>query len=788
MNKVICGDCLEVMRGMEDNSVDAIVTDPPYGLKFMGKKWDYAVPSADVWAECLRVLKHGGHLLCFGGTRTYHRVVCNIEDGGFEIRDTVAWVYGCLSEDTEILTINGWERYSKDIDQKSVLCYDINSGVFCFDKPVRSFIYENKYSAYHIKSDYTDQIVSRNHRVIVEREGKFVFQRAETLEQQENIPFLESLRDLPETVYDVQSHSSVAKQGLLKRVSEQCQSGKTFGENKVIGVVSEIKNKLRRLWEGCCSTKLLAEKDKTTNLFETLQRRFKGSGIVKILRSWKSGMDRKESGELSSKNVWIKKSRLEGRNNPFQNAWELCWSKIHEVSQRLFVYGTERRLCYGTPPNSSAILGQGLTEKGSGASHQSRPDGQQNREPKIIRDQSGAQKIRRTRAEVSQVEYDGKVWCVEVSTGAFVARRNGQIFITGNSGFPKSLNVGMFVDKLLGNERETIENCGKPSGLHRGKIADYSPKNPDDFTPKLTVGFSEWEGWGTALKPAFEPICLARKPLSEKNVALNCLKWGTGGLNIDGCKIPFVSDADRKESTDKNQHADFGTKPMTNNNVYGDYSMIQPKNYQPAGRFPSNFIHDGSDEVVELFPVTGGGSGKPRVESVGDSTISKTGGFGIAGGRPIGFETPQYGDSGSAARFFYCAKASKKDRDEGCEGMEEVAGGSMCANIGDVMGLGGASIKGEHKPREKSRNNHPTVKPTTLMRYLCRLITPPNGIILDPFMGSGSTGKAAALDGFRFIGIELDPHYYQIATARILWAENQKSAMPQQTTLFDVEV
>lgn len=194
----------------------------------------------------------------------------------------------------------------------------------------------------------------------------------------------------------------------------------------------------------------------------------------------------------------------------------------------------------------------------------------------------------------------------------------------------------------------------------------------------------EWEGWGTALKPAHEPIVVARKPLIG-TVAENILAYGAGGLNIDGTRVG--------NGTDR----------------------------ASGGRWPANVIHDGSDEVLELFPDTK--SGKP-------SNIRGTGGIWSEGnGIPIG---PQYGDAGSAARFFYCAKASKKDRNEGLD-----------------------------------RNHHPTVKPTELMRYLCRLVTPPNGTVLDPFMGSGSTGKACVLEGFDFIGIDKTPEYVEIAQQRI---------------------
>ena len=329
--KLLNGDCLEQMKQLPDNSVDSIVTDPPYGISFMAKKWDYDVPKVEVWKEAMRVLKHGGHALIACGTRTQHRMVVNIEDAGFEIRDVVSWIYG--------------------------------------------------------------------------------------------------------------------------------------------------------------------------------------------------------------------------------------------------------------------------------------------------------------------------------------------------SGFPKSLNIRKAIDKTAGLEIEY-----KPTeDTHAFNIAE------------------QWDGWGTALKPACEFFTLARKPLSEKTVAANVLKWGTGGINIDGCRVGTET-----------RH-----NPSAGNSDREKWRMntSETQGRETQGRFPANLIHDGSQQVLELFPET---------------------------------------NKDSAARFFYCPKASKKDRDEG---------------LTNVTGSDGVTIV--------SRNNHPTVKPTALMQYLCRLITPAGGVVLDPYMGSGSTGKAAVKEGFSFVGCELDEDYYKIATARI---------------------
>ena len=381
MIELLHGDCLERLKELPDCSVDACVTDPPYGLSFMGKAWDYDVPSADVWREVLRVLKPGGHLLAFAGTRTQHRMAVQIEDAGFEIRDLIAWVYG--------------------------------------------------------------------------------------------------------------------------------------------------------------------------------------------------------------------------------------------------------------------------------------------------------------------------------------------------SGFPKSLDVSKAIDKAAGAEREVLGTYTRATASPQiGNSAD-SGLTADGWresrraaheiaiTAPATPESQQCAGSGTALKPALEPITVARKPF-KGTVAANVLEYGTGALNVDGCRV--AGEPWKAHSATGLGSVKFFTM---------DKTPVIEKEPHALGRWPANLIHDGSDEVVELFPQTapsksGGKSGSDPGMWSGKKQTER-GGHDDAGG--------------SAARFFYCAKASKADRGDG--------------------------------------NNHPTVKPTELMRYLCRLVTPPGGVVLDPFMGSGSTGKAAALEGFRFIGIEREAEYLEIARQRI---------------------
>ena len=322
-----------------------------------------------------------------------------------------------------------------------------------------------------------------------------------------------------------------------------------------------------------------------------------------------------------------------------------------------------------------------------------------------------------------------------------------QIMWVYGSGFPKSLNISKAIDKAAGVKGEIIgysrgvgvsaedNNFG---GINRGAVGIKQTGIDVPIIAPATAEAKEWEGWGTALKPAHEPIVLARKPL-DGTVANNVLTHGVGGINIDGCRVGRV---DGDDSSAGNRTATFGTQDTSSG---GDGSGGWSQNEQ--GRFPANLIHDGSDEVLELFPDSK--AGKPRNDRGTGGIWSESMGV------PCG---PQYGDIGSAARFFYCAKANKKDRNEGLDGFAEKRPDERT-----VTGMGTFEEKGV----AKQANHHPTVKPTDLMRYLCRLVTPPNGTVLDPFTGSGSTGKAAVLEGFSFIGIEQSAEYVEIAKARI---------------------
>lgn len=358
------------------------------------------------------------------------------------------------------------------------------------------------------------------------------------------------------------------------------------------------------------------------------------------------------------------------------------------------------------------------------------------------------------------------------------------------SGFPKSLDVSKAIDKAAGAERDVVGRhaygestvaIAGPSGVcaNCGRHRGGQPGNCqcDKHGAPVTDAARRWEGWGTALKPALEPITMARKPMAG-TVAANVLAHGTGALNIDGCRVA-TDWSDRPESWKRSGHS---AKPESEKIAAPPGVGI---NCHASGRWPANLIHDGSDEVVALFPESKGQQGDVR-----GTEASRTGGEGTNCYGEYGrVASAKRGDTGSAARFFYCAKASKRDRDEGLDEIEAKACGlrdSCRFNSGGRALVNGEWVETGSEPRPK-RNIHPTVKPTALMRYLCRLVTPPGGLVLDPFMGSGSTGKAAMLEGFRFIGCELDPDYAVIARARIEAASAAAEAEaddPSQERLF----
>ena len=535
--KIINNDCIAAMKEMPDNSVDSIVTDPPYEFGFMGKSWDSTgiAFNVEVWREALRVLKPGGHLLAFSGSRTYHRMAVAIEDAGFEIRDQIMYVYG--------------------------------SG---FPKSL------------NVKKAAKDKVC-------------------------------------------------------------QCSVEWSYGTDTQ-GTESQAEHDLRLMQNAHLSQTINAENKQGEVLLTQLQEQSAPS----------------TNGGKSQEGIKDgKESIVEGRGNSQATKGQLQGSKIHSLPAGFSADGSQGWLYNGTSLSDGSVGRSDADSNRSGQSQESQSIGQPQGELGTVPNERGSQ---------------------------------------------------------AGGSWQICGRCDKP-------VID---------------------GWGTALKPAHEPIVLARKPLIG-TVANNVLTHGTGGLNIDGSRVGNEGGTARDGKAD--QPNESGWENMRGHGV----AQLN------SGRWPANFIHDGSDEVLELFPDTKSGAVKPYQRANRDS---------YSGSMPAESTFNKEGDSGSAARFFYCAKASKRDRNEGLDGFEAKFSPKMSDGIGGK----------EHNPdtATKKLNHHPTVKPTTLMQYLVRLVTPPNGIVLDPFMGSGSTGKACAYEGFNFIGIDQSAEYVEIARARIEYAQKQE--------------
>ena len=462
------GNCLETLKTLDTASVDSIVTDPPYELGFMGKSWDNSgiAYNQDLWAECLRVLKPGGHLLAFSGSRTYHRMVCAIEDSGFEIRDQIMWLYG--------------SGFPKSLDVSKAI--DKSTG-------------ENL---------------------------------------QRRLRFTEWMR----------STGITAKQ--IDEATETKMGGHYLSEKSQPAIP-------------------------TANLFDKLR---------------------------------------------------YLLPEVPEEIERLV-------------------------------------------------------------AERTGIEW--------------TAYKNREV-------------VGKYKTDMGGLGGERLGNSG------------------GEITTASTDAAKQWQGWGTALKPAHEPIVVARKPLIG-TVANNVLTYGTGAINIDGSRVG----TDEMTKTTSN-----GVKVSENRSMSGanfEREIIGTA----TGRWPANVIHDGSDEVLAGFPNEAARFFKSA---------------------PI--------DEADTQSFIYCAKASKSERNAGLEGLPERRESDRERDDG---------VGGDIRPNRPNANFHPTVKPLALMRYLIKLVTPPGGTVLDPFLGSGTTAVAATLEGFEWIGCEMTEDYWPIIEARVEWALNQPKTL-----------
>jgi len=342
---------------------------------------------------------------------------------------------------------------------------------------------------------------------------------------------------------------------------------------------------------------------------------------------------------------------------------------------------------------------------------------------------------------------------------------------TYGSGFPKSMDVAKAIDKSLGVKQKVVghrdtdpqKGFSKVKGMGTGaaSIGDEANSTSYDLTEATSWQAKKWDGWGTCLKPAWEPIIVARKPL-DGTVAHNVLTWGVGALNIDACRVPIEGD---DNVFAKNPHTRSKGK---DSGIYGRYDAAESDWSGEKGRFPANLVHDGSQLVLDLFPDTGKSSGGGGVKAPGKNGIY---------GTFNGHEYPEQlgrGDSGSAARYFNVFR-------EGEESAERTYADKGGTNFAAKPGRRREPTSADRffycaKASKKDRgdgNMHPTVKPTALMEWLVKLVTPIGGVVLDPFMGSGTTGVACANLGCRFIGIEREWQYMEIAGPRITSRERE---------------
>jgi DNA modification methylase len=748
------GDCLDVLRSLPDCSVDSVVTDPPYGLEFMGKDWDGADgfrrslnpndagrdnafgrtsrtspeyrttskakagmsgtgytdgaerlerPShmgglnpkcrncdkwqrggnpcrcdapdfpnerlprlhtfqrwCEAWAtECLRVLKPGGHLLAFGGTRTWHRLACAVEDAGFEVRDSIAWLYGCLSDDTEILTSEGWVRYDRAKEGQHALAFDTATGALAWQAIQHVHRYPYAGEMVRLRSEHTDQLLTPNHRVVLD-EGRSTL----------HTPYVPSDQDLRRLLADVPGAQPLpvgAEDDVLAGVRGPADLAVKEGQDQASRRAGGPYGAVRDLQDGDVEAGRLAQAERGGVLLEPVQRCAPCGGAGEALPQGQGGLDRRQPGVLPGEDDRAEQPRMEGRRYRVQEARELCRSAVRASAGVGAADGPHGRVHHGAPATDGRPLRVPADQSGSHQPREPRSQGQPTGEPDPLAVEPGAQALRvgedgggrllpSTGVTADVVDYAGVVWCITVPHGAFIARRNGLIFATGNSGFPKSLDVSKAIDKAQGatgtyGEPKSAAHAGWiDRGRMRGDEGEEGWQRPwmqdegavSNAARRYLPGSTEaqaFAGWGTALKPAFEPVVVARKPI-QGTVAANVLAWGTGALNVDGCRIG-----------EDGGTAGAGVGPQ--GDVYGDgLNGTFGKPVPGLGRWPANVVLD--PECATLLDEQSGtltsGANPTRRGADGDRQA-----YGEFGGQDDA--NPQRGaDSGGASRFFFIAR------------------------------------------------------------------------------------------------------------------------------------
>lgn len=663
------GDCRDVLAEVPEASVDAIVTDPPYELGFMGRAWDASGIAYDVgmWAECLRVLKPGGHLLAFGGTRTYHRMVCAIEDAGFEIRDSIHWIYGCLTADAEILTEHGWKPGTEVRKGERVAQWDHATGRITlapveqtyrapWDGPVRV-----------LRNDDTDQVLTPNHRVYHRPSRRRMVDGAR--------------RRWYDPTWEVAEAGSISTWNLVQLPLAGEHDGPGIGGDDYAALLGwvwteggfDLSGTGVRIYQSSVNADKVAE---IASLLDRLgpHKRYDRE------REWRGRAYTESTWFMSGALAERVRADLPGKRPTYDLVWRMTGSEKRALLRAAMLgdgsgHGTRSEQFYQQYEDDLVWLQTLLALIGRAGKVGMRP----NRPGGAVYLRNGATtELQARHLRDAWQQYTGEVWCVKVPTGAFVARRNGRVFITGNSGFPKGTDIGKAIDRrrddreavlqvtawlaaardragftnqqvdavfgfdgmarhwtaqgmtaavppwehwerlreLLGfgdemddqvrklNERKGVlgENWEarkvvghRHSGLEQGGssvfLSGTTQRHEDGMVPvtaPASVDAKRWHGWNTALKPAHEPIVVARKSTGFDTVTVTVLTHGTGALNIDGCRV------------------DASARPLrlsdrsSGNNTYGDgLHGSFAAGETSTGRWPTNLILTHSASCVE---------------------------------------------------------------------------------------------------------------------------------------------------------------------------------------------
>lgn len=701
------GDCLEVLAELPDVSVDSIVTDPPYELGFMGRRWDASgiAYNVDLWKHCLRVLKPGGHLLAFGGTRTYHRMTCAIEDAGFEIRDEIAWLYGCHDDQTEILTRRGWIN-GLDLREDDDVAQWATDGAITLVRPIARQRYQFDGRMIRFRNADVDQLVTPNHRV---------YRQVATRTQ------AAGKRIATWTDWQVDEAGAINRWQPMRLPAAGIHDGPGIGGTDYAALLGwvwteggfDLSGTGIRIYQSSANAPLVGE-------IAALLDRLGPHKRYDYQRKWKNRPYIATTWYISGDLAQRVRADLPGK----APTWALLWRMTADEKCALWDAamkgdGSKGVRAFWQKDRAALEWAQALLV-GIGARGKVADD------PRgVLHWQPSATVELQLRHLVDAGEnYAGEVWCVTVPSGAFVIRRNGRVSVSGNSGFPKSLDVSKAIDKAAGAERPVVglnpraaQQTAKPDATSLGRFAG----TPSDLTAPATDDAKRWEGWGTALKPAHEPIVVARKPMVG-TVAVNVLAHGTGGLNIDTCR---VGDEVRVNPSAGNAPGHPGGAHIETGATRGVAGQ------EAIGRWPTNVVMD--EAAAQALDEQSG-----TLKSGANPARRGSDKFRDAYGEFAGQEecTPARGaDSGGASRFFpvfrYQAKAPTKERPK-------------------VDGVA-----------------HPTVKPLELMRWLVRLVTPPGGVVLDPFAGSGTTAQAAMLEGMCCVTIEREAAYLPLIAERL---------------------